>query len=178
MPERILIAVALIGLGVLAYRLLLSAQRRRATSAAGRGRTPSAFLRLPLRLRFPLPLPFPSLRVGVGDLAGQGSGQALRGQATNDGRPALIVFTSPTCAPCKLQQMPVVDRLMAGWAERIDLRVVDVTEQPDVAARFGVWSLPTTIVLDAGGRVSALNQGVASEQKLREQFERVSGWAT
>jgi hypothetical protein len=41
-----------------------------------------------------------------------------------------------------------------------------------------VWSLPTTIVLDAGGRVSALNQGVASEQKLREQFERVSGWTT
>jgi thioredoxin 1 len=145
MPERILIAVALIGLGVLAYWLLLSAQRRRATSAAGHGRAPSA---------------------------------SLRGQATNGGRPALIVFTSPTCAPCKLQQMPVVDRLMAGWAERIDLRVVDVTEQPDVAARCGVWSLPTTIVLDAGGRVSAINQGVASEQKLREQFERVSGWET
>jgi len=145
MPERILIAIALIGLGVLAYRLLLSAQRRRVSSAAGHGRTPSA---------------------------------ALRRQATNGGRPALIVFTSPTCAPCKLQQMPVVDRLMAGWAERIDLRVVDVTEQPDVAARFGVWSLPTTIVLDAGGRVSAINQGTASEQKLREQFERVSGWAT
>ena len=133
MPERILIAIALIGLGVLAYRLLLSAQRRRASSATGHGRM--------------------------------------------TGRPALIVFTSPTCAPCKLQQMPVVDRLMAGWAERIDLRVVDVTEQPDVAARFGVWSLPTTIVLDAGGRVSAINQGTASEQKLREQFERVSGWA-
>jgi len=144
MPERILIAVALIGLGVLAYRLLLSAQRRQAASAA-HGRTLSA---------------------------------SLRGQAAKGGRPALLVFTSPTCAPCKLQQMPIVDRLMAGWADRIDLRVVDVTEQPDVAARFGVWSLPTTIVLDAGGRVSALNQGVASEQKLREQFERVSGWAT
>jgi len=133
MLERILIAVALIGLGVLAYRLMLSAQRRQA-SATGRALLP--------------------------------------------GRPALIVFTSPTCAPCKLQQMPIVDRLMAGWAGRVDLRVVDVTEQPDVAARFGVWSLPTTIVLDTGGRVAAINQGTASEQKLGEQLERASGWAT
>src|SRR3990172_7841748 len=94
MPERILIAIALIGLGVLAYRLLLSAQRRRASSATGHGRM--------------------------------------------TGRPALIVFTSPTCAPCKLQQMPVVDRLMAGWAERIDLRVVAADDDRAGRRRPGV----------------------------------------
>ena len=132
MIERILTAVVLILLGVLAYRLLLSAQRRLVARA-----TPAA-----------------------------------------TGQPSLLVFTSPACAPCKLQQMPIVNRLMAEWGDRISLRVVDVTEQPQAASRFGVWSLPTTIVLDAGGHVSALNQGVASEQKLREQFERVIGWAT
>ncbi len=131
MIERVLIAAALIGLAVLVYRLLLSAQRRVAIDAARRG-----------------------------DAAG---------------RPALLVFTSPTCAPCKLQQMPIVDRLMTGWRDRIDVRVIDVTEQPDVAARFGVWSLPTTIVLDAEGRVTAINPGVAGERKLREQFEHLIG---
>jgi thioredoxin 1 len=134
MLERIAIAVALIGLGALAYYLLVSAQRRSATIAAQHG----------------------------GPL----------------GQPALLVFTSPTCAPCKLQQMPIVDRLMAGWRDRVELRVIDVCEQPDVAAQFGVWSLPTTIVLDGAGRIEAINQGVASERKLREQIERVSGWAT
>ena len=131
MLERILIAAALIALAVLAYRLLLSAQRRLAIDTAGRGEAA--------------------------------------------GRPALLVFTSPTCAPCKLQQMPIVDRLMIGWRDRIDLRVIDVTEQPDVSARFGVWSLPTTIVLDAGGRVTAINPGVAGERKLREQFDHLIG---
>ena len=130
MLERIVIAVALVGLGVLAYRLLLSTQRWQAAHASGRDRTL--------------------------------------------GRPALFVFTSPTCAPCKLQQMPIVDRLMVSLSDRIDLRLIDVTEQPDVAAQFGVWSLPTTIVLDDEGRVEAINQGVASEKKLREQFERLS----
>ena len=128
MLERILIAVALIGVGVLVYRLLLSAQRRLAAQVAGHG----------------------------------------------SGRPALLVFTSPTCAPCKLQQMPIVNRLMQRWADRLELRIIDVTRQPDVAARFGVWSLPTTIVLDPAGNVSAINQGVASEWKLGEQLERVS----
>ena len=133
MFERLIIAVALIGLGALAYYLLLSAQRRSATVAAERGGAP--------------------------------------------GQPALLVFTSPTCAPCKLQQMPIVERLMTGWRDRIDLRVIDVTEQPDVASQFGVWSLPTTIVLDGAGRVEAINQGVASERKLSEQVERVIGLA-
>lgn len=128
MLERILIAAALIGAGVLVYRLLLSAQRRLAAQVVGPGSS----------------------------------------------RPALLVFTSPTCAPCKLQQMPIVSRLMQRWGDRLELRIVDVTRQPDVADRFAVWSLPTTIVLDPAGNVSAINQGVASERKLGEQLERVS----
>jgi thioredoxin 1 len=128
MLERILIAVALIGLGLLAYRLLLLAQRQR----------------------------------------------VMRHISETSAKPALYVFTSPTCAPCKLQQMPIVDQLMVEWEPWIELRIVDVTEQPDIAARFGVWSLPTTIVLDMARRVSAINQGVAGEKKLREQLERVS----
>jgi thioredoxin-like negative regulator of GroEL len=90
------------------------------------------------------------------------------------GKPALLVFTSPTCGPCKLQQLPIVDRLMVDWHDKIDLSVIDVTEQPEVASRYGVWSLPTTIVLDADRQVAAINQGVASDRKLREEIEKVS----
>ncbi len=130
MLERIVIAITLIVIGLLAYQALLFAQRR---------------------------------------MAARGSkiDRAL-------GRPELLVFTSPTCGPCKLQQMPIVDRLMVDWHAKIDLTVIDVTEQPDVASRYGVWSLPTTIVLDADRQVAAINQGVASDRKLREEFERVS----
>jgi thioredoxin-like negative regulator of GroEL len=52
------------------------------------------------------------------------------------------------------------------------VEIVDVTEKPDVAAQYGVWSLPTTIVLDAQRKVIAINQGVAHEYKLREQIMR------
>jgi thioredoxin 1 len=89
-------------------------------------------------------------------------------------RATLLVFTSPTCAPCKLQQVPIINRLLVEWSDRIEVRLIDVTEQPDVAQQYGVWSLPTSIVLKADRSVVAINQGVAHEKKLREQFEQAT----
>ena len=133
MWERILIAVVIVSLGVLAYQLFLQAQRRRAAR------------------------------------------RSLDRAAT--GRSAVLVFTSPTCAPCKLQQLPILDRVMVDWRDKIDVEIIDVMEQPEVATRYGVWSLPTTIVLDAQRQVVAINQGVAHEHKLREQIARAEGAA-
>jgi thioredoxin 1 len=130
MLDRIVMAIGLVIVGVVAYRVLLLAQQRLVLRRAQ---------------------------------SGQGSGRAT-----------LLVFTSPTCAPCKLQQLPIVNRLMAEWSDKIEMRVIDVTEQSEVAQQYGVWSLPTTIVLKTDRNVVAINQGVASEKKLREQFERAT----
>ena len=124
-------AIVIVGAGVLAYRLALKAQRRR----AARG--------------------------------------SLRRAAT--GRAVVLAFTSPTCAPCKLQQLPILDRILLDWHDKIEVEIVDVTAKPEIAAQYGVWSLPTTIVLDAQRTVVAINQGVAYEQRLREQIARASG---
>jgi thioredoxin-like negative regulator of GroEL len=129
MIERVLFALGLIALGVLAYKVVQWTQRAVAVRAVGR--------------------------------------------AEAQGRPALLIFTSPTCAPCKLQQMPIVERLTVEWGERVDLRVIDVSEDRFTAAHYGVWCLPTTIVLDGSGQVEAIHQGVAGEQKLREQIGRL-----
>ena len=94
------------------------------------------------------------------------------GERAATSQSALLVFTSPTCAPCKLQQQPIIDRILVDWRDKIEVDVIDVTEQPGVAAQYGVWSLPTTIVLDANRSVIAINQGVALEGKLREQIAR------
>ena len=132
MWERILIVIAVAGLGVLTYHIFLQAQRRR----AARG--------------------------------------SLERAAT--GRSAVLVFTSPTCAPCKLQQLPIIDRILVDWRDKIDVEIIDITERPDAAVQYGVWSLPTTIVLDAQRSVIAINQGVAHEKKLRDQLASTGGF--
>lgn len=128
MIERVLFALALVVLGVLAYKVVQWTQRAIVIRTAR--------------------------------------------HADAQGRPALLIFTSPTCAPCKLQQIPIVERLTVEWNDRVDIRVIDVTEHPHIAAQYGVWCLPTTIVLNESGHVEAINQGVAGEQKLREQIGR------
>ncbi len=85
-------------------------------------------------------------------------------------RPALFVFTSPTCAPCKLQQIPIINKLLPEWGDRVELRIIDVTVEPEMASQFAIWSVPTTVVLDSNQRVVAINQGVAGEAKLRGQM--------
>jgi thioredoxin 1 len=132
MFERILIAIAIVGVSMLAYQLFLQAQHRR---AARRSRERAA-----------------------------------------TGRSGVLVFTSPTCAPCKLQQLPIIDRILIDWRDKIEVEIIDVTEKPDVAAQYGVWSLPTTIVLDAQRNVVAINQGVAYEKKLRAQLMSTNGF--
>jgi thioredoxin 1 len=94
--------------------------------------------------------------------------QARRAGSTQHTR--LLIFTSPTCAPCKLQQLPIIDHLLREWPDQVDFQIIDVAEQPEVAARYGVWSVPTTMVLDGRQNVIAINQGVVLEKKLREQL--------
>jgi thiol-disulfide isomerase/thioredoxin len=103
-------------------------------------------------------------------LAWQRRRVAHRAQTAAADRAELLIFTSLTCAPCKLQQLPIVDRLMLEWNARVTVQVIDVTEQPEIAEQYGVWSLPTTIVLRSDRSVVAINQGVTPDRKLREQF--------
>jgi thioredoxin-like negative regulator of GroEL len=93
--------------------------------------------------------------------------------ATPDGRPSVVVFSSPSCAACHTAQEPAVEaarqRLGAG---RLRVHNVDVARQPEVARAFGVMTVPSSVVLDEGGRVSAINHGFAPSQQLLRQLKR------
>ena len=89
--------------------------------------------------------------------------------ARADGRLTLVQFSTPSCAACHTAQAPAV----AQVAQRIgtqQLRVlhVDAADQPDIANAFGILTVPSTVVLDPGGRVAAVNHGFASTQQLEE----------
>ncbi|GAB4410430.1 MAG: thioredoxin family protein [Anaerolineae bacterium] len=86
------------------------------------------------------------------------------------GVPTLLYFSADYCAPCKLQQTPIVDNLSAKLGERVVIKKYDVTEHPDLAGRYKVLTLPATIVLDGRGQVTHMNYGVASQAKLEAQL--------
>jgi thiol-disulfide isomerase/thioredoxin len=94
-----------------------------------------------------------------------------RFRAYRPGLPAIVYFTTPTCAPCRAVQRPTLERLSASLGRWFQLIEVDASRRPEVAQEWGVVSVPTTFVIDAGGRPRFVNHGVATAEKLIHQLD-------
>ena len=90
---------------------------------------------------------------------------------TEDGRPTILYFTADYCAPCRLRQRPAIKKLTEEWNANVQIIEVDIVEQTEDAKRWGIMSIPTTYILNSQGEVTAINYGVASAQKLKQQLE-------
>ena len=86
------------------------------------------------------------------------------------GRPAVIAFSTPTCAECRTRQAPALARLTTDLGDAVTVRSVSALDHPDLVRRVGVLTVPATVVLDASGAVRYLNLGYASDAKLRQQL--------
>ncbi len=89
------------------------------------------------------------------------------------GVPTIVYFTTPTCAPCRLQQTPVLNQLQQDMGEN-HLRYIriDATEDPDAAERWGVYSVPTLFVLDPENRVQNIHNGVVGLEQLKRELQQ------
>ena len=88
------------------------------------------------------------------------------------GIPAIVYFTTPTCAPCRLQQTPTLQQLLEDMGEhQIQVIKVDATEQPDAADRWGVFSVPTTFVLDKAGNPRTVHNGIVDLKTLKRELQ-------
>lgn len=91
------------------------------------------------------------------------------------GRPVILYFTTPDCAPCRTIQRPALQRVQAEWGDRLQVIEVDATRHADLAKRWGVLSVPTTFLLDTTGKPRFVNHGVTRAEHLMEQLRRLSG---
>ena len=86
------------------------------------------------------------------------------------GSPSILYFTTPDCVPCKTIQRPALEKVKNTLGEQFQLVVVNAYEQPEVAKKWGVLSVPTTIILDARGTPRHVNFGVTAADKLLKQI--------
>ncbi len=78
-------------------------------------------------------------------------------------KPVLVDFWAAWCGPCKMLS-PTIDELAK---EREDIKVckINIDEQPELAAKFSVMSIPTIIVFK-DGEVSNKTVGMQSKENL------------
>jgi thioredoxin 1 len=99
------------------------------------------------------------------------TGKVKKFKTYQAGQPAIVYFTTPTCAPCKTVQRPAIDKLKRQMGDRLQVIEVDASQQPDLAQDWGVLSVPTTFVIDTDGTPRHVNHGIATAEKLNSQLE-------
>lgn len=84
-------------------------------------------------------------------------------------QPVLVDFFATWCGPCKMLA-PTLDAVAAEVADRAKVYKVDVDQSPDVAAMYGVMSVPT-LILFKGGQPVKQTVGAQPKPALLAMFD-------
>ena len=87
----------------------------------------------------------------------------------------ILAFSSANCHQCHQLQAPALKRVLEARGTDVSVVDVDAPDEPELAQRYQVLTVPTTVVLDAEGRAHAVNYGFANTVKLLEQVDEVLG---
>ena len=82
----------------------------------------------------------------------------------------LIDFFAEWCMPCVMMG-PVVEELSENFKGKINFGKVNVEDDPDIASKFQVNSIPT-FILFKGGEVAERFTGSLSEEEFEEILEK------
>ncbi len=82
----------------------------------------------------------------------------------------ILAFSTPDCVPCRTIQKPALDELQLLFPGWVEVRDVDATIELELAGRFGILTVPSTVVIGDHGQVLAINHGTTDRKRLAAQL--------
>lgn len=92
------------------------------------------------------------------------SDQSFEDEVLQSDRPVLVEYWAEWCGPCKAIA-PILQEIATEYGERIRVAKLNIDENPDVPARYGIRGIPT-LMLFRNGNVEATKVGALSKSQL------------
>lgn len=85
--------------------------------------------------------------------------------------PVLVDFWAVWCGPCQMQN-PILEDVEKEFEGKVKVGKLNVDENPGIAGKYQVMSIPTLMLFKAGQIVKQMI-GVQSKETLVEEFKKV-----
>ncbi|KJK23300.1 thioredoxin [Burkholderiaceae bacterium 16] len=79
-------------------------------------------------------------------------------------KPVLLDFWAEWCGPCKMIA-PILDEVAKDYSDKLQIAKINVDENQQVPAKFGIRGIPT-LILFKNGAVAAQKVGALSKSQL------------
>ncbi|HOJ50973.1 MAG TPA: thioredoxin domain-containing protein [Syntrophales bacterium] len=93
-------------------------------------------------------------------------------QALQGNKPVLAEFGADNCAPCR-ELKPILQKIKTEYAGKMEVIMIDVRYEKEVADRYKIMVVPTLIFFDRTGKEVGRFHGFLSEDKLKERIAQL-----
>ncbi len=92
------------------------------------------------------------------------SDAAFEADVLKSSKPVLVDYWAAWCGPCKMIA-PILEEVAKEYGDRITIAKLNVDENPETAAKFGIRGIPT-LMLFKDGQVAQTKVGALSKSQL------------